>query len=1169
MPSFIHPAPTFDICLSNGITDLRVQLHRITVPPPDIASEPTPATTVAFDTQQELLWVGNEYGRITSFYGSELRRYTSFWAHPSQPRGDGEVKQLLFHDRGVVSVAATSVHLSSRRGLTQWHNATKAMRDLSCMSYMGKGNAFFVVAGCQNVMLKIDIERGRIVEEIPTEHEYTMMKYSHYICAATITGSVDILDPDTFRIIKTLETPNSRICDMDARNNYLVTCGWVTRQQGTPMLASLANVYDLRSMVQLPPIPFAAGAAHVQMHPRMSTTCIIASHHGQLQVVDLMNSNTVNLRQANISNGFMSGLVLAPSGEAFALSDTSGFIHLWGSPTKVAFAEISNPIEFADPQETYPVIAVDDDVPLSTIGMPYYREQLLSAWTSTQLYEVGNPPAKIDPLILSDLRPSDIGSCARNPKKVRRNQAIKTRLVEVEDPSLAAPKFLSEKARESENNQSPERRISDIQEAMINAALNGSTKADVPIMYRNVEIKYTEIIGLIGLARYYNKTQFSGLETHIANSYSNSLLQLLKFTPLVRNVALHHTATTCLYDTCLLCEMGFLFDMMEKAEGQSCQATNFLKTFSSIPEASNMGLLEENSHHTPLTAMLQAACRFLLEHSALNYRKVSPNTPEFNQTLAIEAPLSMRCVQCHNETIREGRTYINDLVYPPINAVTRTRNQIPTFSQVLKISIERATQTRGWCDKCRRYQQLATRKSVRSVPDVLMINAAVSTAESKQYWAKPGWMPSEIGVIIENGKCFCFEGEDLRLHVERGMHNVKVYELVGIVADINSGEHQKSHLVSLINTSISDRCSGLRDNWHLFNDFLVRKVSKTDALHFAPSWKMPAILAFQVVNGRHAVDDSWKDALDPTLLYIEYSINNRPPQDCQLLNPATEAPVAGSYVAIDTEFVALQQEEIEIKADGDREIVRPTRLGLARVSVLRGSGVDEGLPFINDYITITEPIVDYLTKWSGVHEGDLNTLRSSHNLVPLKVAYKKLWLLLNLGCIFIGHGLPKDFRTINIHVPKAQVLDTVDLFYIRARQRKLSLRFLAWYLLKEDIQQETHDSIEDARTALRLWRKFEEFRDAGVVDAMVEEVYREGKKWGYKPPGEAIGTAMIGRREKTRSTEASLGVPGFDGGRETPEILRGGSGPGTPVGKPRGVEQRVGAVTGEWESPAK
>ncbi len=36
------------------------------------------------------------------------------------------------------------------------------------MSYLGKGNAFIVVAGCQSTMTKIDIERGRIVEEVRT-----------------------------------------------------------------------------------------------------------------------------------------------------------------------------------------------------------------------------------------------------------------------------------------------------------------------------------------------------------------------------------------------------------------------------------------------------------------------------------------------------------------------------------------------------------------------------------------------------------------------------------------------------------------------------------------------------------------------------------------------------------------------------------------------------------------------------------------------------------------------------------------------------------------------------------------------------------------------------------------------------------------------------------------
>lgn len=87
---------------------------------------------------------------------------------------------------------------------------------------------------------------------------------------------------------------------------------------------------------------------------------------------------------------------------------------------------------------------------------------------------------------------------------------------------------------------------------------------------------------LTDFSRFYNKTKFSGLETHIANSYMNPLLQMYKFTPLLRNLALQHTATACTKEDCMLCQMGFLFDMLDKANGQNCQATNFLKTFSSL-----------------------------------------------------------------------------------------------------------------------------------------------------------------------------------------------------------------------------------------------------------------------------------------------------------------------------------------------------------------------------------------------------------------------------------------------------------------------------------------------------------------------------------------------------------------------------------------------------------
>ena len=165
---------------------------------------------------------------------------------------------------------------------------------------------------------------------------------------------------------------------------------------------------------------------------------------------------------------------------------------------------------------------------------------------------------------------------------------------------------------------------------------------------------------------------------------------------------------------------------------------------------------------------------------------------------------------------------------------------------------------------------------------------------------------------------------------------------------------------------------------------------------------------------------------------------------------------------IDAEFVAIKEEESEIRSDGTRSLLRPSRLSLARVSVVRGDGDLAGVPFMDDYISTTEPVFDYLTEYSGIKPGDLDPAVSRHRLISMKAAYKKLRVLLDNGCVFVGHGLTKDFRTINILVPPKQVIDTVDLWHI-AGQRKLSLRFLSWYLLKEDIQSESHCSVEDAK----------------------------------------------------------------------------------------------------------
>jgi hypothetical protein len=47
-----------------------------------------------------------------------------------------------------------------------------------------------------------------------------------------------------------------------------------------------------------------------------------------------------------------------------------------------------------------------------------------------------------------------------------------------------------------------------------------------------------------------------------------------------------------------------------------------------------------------------------------------------------------------------------------------------------------------------------------------------------------------------------------------------------------------------------------------------------------------------------------------------------------------------------------------------------SRLALARVSVLRGSGPRRGVALLDDHIRCVEPVVDYLTRFSGIHPGE-------------------------------------------------------------------------------------------------------------------------------------------------------------------------------------------------------
>ena len=300
-----------------------------------------------------------------------------------------------------------------------------------------------------------------------------------------------------------------------------------------------------------------------------------------------------------------------------------------------------------------------------------------------------------------------------------------------------------------------------------------------------------------------------------------------------------------------------------------------------------------------------------------------------------------------------------------------------------------------------------------------------------------------------------------------------------------------------------------KGNWMLFNDFRITECSEFEVVDLYSGQKAPALLFFtREANAEEMSVEAVTEPPVPVLSDEEFltlcrspSIQtNRPRvQEDLPFEPleSSELPRPGMLFALDAEFVAYSPPEKVVRRGFDVE-ARPPRLGLGRVSVVRGEGARAGVPCIDDYIRSVEPVYDYLTRYSGLVHGDLDPAYSKHYLTTLRRAYLKLRYMVDAGSIFVGHGLEKDFRMLNIAVPKEQIVDTSDLFY-SGQGRRVSLRFLAAYLLGSTIQGGAHDSIEDAMTALKLYRVYQELVEQGVFERTLTEMFSWGATEGWDP----------------------------------------------------------------------
>lgn len=264
--------------------------------------------------------------------------------------------------------------------------------------------------------------------------------------------------------------------------------------------------------------------------------------------------------------------------------------------------------------------------------MPFYDESLLSVWPNDLIFTIGRRPPEIPPEILATVRYSENVAYAPNPGLFRRNQQYYRRK---SDFKVEVPKFRSEQERENDKKEKDNVHYS---EEKKRSRADGVFGISMPKSYRKVEIKYSRFGVEDFDFGFYNKTRFGGLETHISNSYSNSVLQMWNFNIPLKKLIMKHVYSSCSTKLCLICELGFLFKMLDDSKGVNCHSSNFLRALRLHPKAASLEILETDGGvpHLIFGNVIQRFNAFLLQivHEELRFDQerlpqlvISPHTP--------------------------------------------------------------------------------------------------------------------------------------------------------------------------------------------------------------------------------------------------------------------------------------------------------------------------------------------------------------------------------------------------------------------------------------------------------------------------------------------------------------------------------------------------------------
>ncbi|QDZ21117.1 subunit PAN2 of PAB-dependent poly(A)-specific ribonuclease [Chloropicon primus] len=912
-------------------------------------------------------------------------------------------------------------------------------------------------------------------------------------------------------------------------SDLVVCCGYSKSRYGTDggfVRDPYIKVFDVRYAVRaVTQVLCGFAPVSITCHPKFSDCFMSFSEAGIVSLTDVSGGHgqVVQQFQLQSSNPYAQEGVqfsagdISYSGDVFLFGDNIGNLQLWGNDVESTLNIMSMPLPAASDSsfESCSTFQMDESGPLACV--PQYghdpSEPLLSDFGQQDM-AVGFPPRDLYPQVAREMTMVDSKlSVVRISNK--NEEILKNLNYRISNPISRQHRRRDRKAKD----------------------------VFVPGKYLYKQIqgggpqeKFVEFD-----FKFYNTTKFAGLENNLPNCYCNPLLQVLYFTYPFCNELLRSTPDPNV-EFCIRDELSFLVYMLRQAQGDlPCQAQNLMRALMQSQDALNVGVLSSTmdaqicrstreieadvNKEQSLFRRIQTLFRFLCEHlhkEELELKKLKSSSD--CKTLAKSVygftnSVINKCTKGH--VTKKDSLYFQTSVQLP-----KDTNVEKKFVELLQESLMSESSIRAWCNSCNAYVPMTQKRIVSSLPNVLAINCNVKNLQQLKFFSSTQngtpWFKTKFYLKTDKAKghILAMSGDDGQVDDDQWTE----YDLISMISmlidergkndyidpdtNVDSITDTDAHFVAHVkvhpvyNTADAARKEG---KWMLFNDFCVTPTDMKDVMQMYGHKKVPCMLFFAKTGSQDVAKKGLKSTPDLTKDGFHSLCGEKPltygrqlKNTFTSLNPKTESPgVTGmKIVGIDCEFVALSKTDKQLHPDGSETILKNARLVLARVSVVRGQGPLKNVCFIDDYVRAVEPVYDYLTRYSGLLEGDLDVGRSKHHLTTLKKTYMKLRYLVDQGCHFVGHGLKNDFKMINITVPPDQIIDTVELFRL-AHQRYFSLRFLAAYLLKKDIQGVTHDSIEDANIALELYDVYCELKESGTLKAKLQEMYKWGRenKW--------------------------------------------------------------------------